>query len=230
MRRPVRPAISSARDSVVDGRARVLMVPYPSRLKRVASIPPCWLTRCVYRIRVTGLEHLPSSGGVLLIGNHVSFADVAVLQTALPRAIRYLGATWLFERWWWLRALMRWFEVVPVSPRRPRQAIRRATECLRNGEVICLFPEGGISRDGELKPFRPGFALMARQAEAPVVPFHLEGLWGSIFSYHGGRFFWKLPRAFRPVVHLRLGPPLRPEEMDTETARLRVLALRHREG
>ncbi len=201
------------------------MVPYPSRLKRIASIPPYWLTRCVYRIQLSGAEHLPASGGVVLVGNHVSFVDVVVLQAALPRAIRYLGATWLFERWW-LRSFMRWFEVVPVSSLRPREAIRRATGCLRDGEVVCLFPEGGISKDGSLKPFRPGFALMARQADAPVVPFYIDGLWGSIFSFHGGRFFWKLPRSFRPVVRIALGPPLRPEEMDTESAHRRVLELK----
>ncbi len=201
------------------------MVPYSSRLKRIASIPPYWLSRCVYRIQLSGAEHLPASGGVVLVGNHVSFVDVVVLQAALPRAIRYLGATWLFDRWW-LRPLMRWFEVVPVSSLRPREAIRRATECLREGEVVCLFPEGGISKDGSLKSFRPGFALMARQADAPVVPFYLDGLWGSIFSFHGGRFFWKLPRSLRPTVRIRVGPPLGPDEMDTESAYRRVLALK----
>ena len=201
------------------------MVPYSSRLKRIASIPPYWLTRYVYRIQLFGAEHLPASGGVVLVGNHVSFVDVMVLQAALPRAIRYLGATWLFERWW-LRPLMRCFDVLPVSSRRPREAIRRATECLRAGEVVCLFPEGGISKDGRLKPFRLGFALMARQADAPVVPFYIDGLWGSVFSYHGGRFFWKLPRSFRPEVRLRLGPPLGQGEMDTESAHRRVLALK----
>lgn len=201
------------------------MVPYPSRLKRIVSIPPYWLTHCAYRIRVTGLENLPPSGGVVLIGNHVSYADVVVLQAALPRPIRYMGASWLFERCG-LRFVMRWFDVVPVVRTRPREALRRGAECLRAGEVVCLFPEGGISQDGELKEFRPGFSAMARMAEAPVVPFHIEGLWGSIFSYYGGKLFRRLPRRIRPEVRLTLGPPLAPENLNPVQAHRAVLALR----
>ncbi len=203
------------------------MVPYPSRIKRIVSIPPYWLTHAVYRIQVTGTEHLPESGGALLIGNHLSYVDVVVLQAGLPRAIRYMGASWLFERPL-LRSAMRWFDVVPVASSRPREALRRAATCLRNGEVVCLFPEGGISVGGELKPFKSGFSYLARIAGVPVVPFHISGLWGSMFSYYGGRLFSRLPRRLRPQVRISLGAPLKADEMEPESARSRVLALAER--
>ncbi len=191
----------------------------------MASMGPFLLTHCIYRIRATGTHYLPASGGVVLVGNHVSFADVVVLQAALPRAIRYLGAVWLFERWW-LRWVMKWFEVIPVARTRPREAIQRAARSLEDGEVVCLFPEGGISRDGELQELRAGFSAMARLAGAPVVPFYIDGLSRSIFSFHGGRFFWKLPKGIRPEVRISLGSPLEPDEMNPAAARRRVLELK----
>ncbi len=197
---------------------------FPSPAARLAGIPGYWLVHGLYRIRVIGREHLPESGGVLLIGNHVSYADVFVLQVAVPRPLRFVGAWWLFEKWW-VRWFVRLYRVISISPRRPREALRRTAGCLRDGEVVCLFPEGRITRDGRIQELKPGFLAIAEEAKVPVVPFHLGGLWGSVLSYSGGRVGSKIPSTLRRKVTLTLGKPLTPEEMTVEAARRRVLEL-----
>ena len=89
------------------------------------------------------------------------------------------------------------------------ESIRAAREALQQGELVCIFPEGGISRSGEIQEFRPGFLAILKDTDVPVVPVYLGGLWGSIFSYEGGKFFWKWPKHWRHPVSIRFGRPIR---------------------
>ncbi|MEM8549898.1 MAG: AMP-binding protein, partial [Verrucomicrobiota bacterium] len=115
--------------------------------------------------------------------------------------------------------------VIPVSTRRSKVAIKTAAACLERGEVVGIFPEGKLTRDGKVNDFKAGFRLIARRAKAPIVPVFLDGLWGSIFSFAGNRFFWKLPRKVPYPVRIQFGSPLSPQLMSAEDVRQTVLDL-----
>jgi len=101
------------------------------------------------------------------------------------------------------------------------EAIRAARDALREGELVCIFPEGGISRTGELQGFQAGFLTILKESDAPVVPVYLGGLWGSVFSYEGGKVFWKWPKRWRYPVSIRFGQPIH-EPTDVDQVRQMV--------
>ena len=182
-----------------------------------------FLSRLLYRTEVKGAENLPQTGGILLVCNHVSYADALLLGVSSPRPVRFLAFDGLF-RAPLLGAILRLAGSIPVSPRRPKEAMIRAAEYLKAGEVVCIFPEGELTRTGEMMGFKRGFELIARKAVVPVVPVHLDSLWGSIFSFSGGRFFWKWPGEWPRRVRVSFGMPL-PSEVSDEEARQAVLGL-----
>ncbi|MBK1721834.1 acyl-[ACP]--phospholipid O-acyltransferase [Thiocystis violacea] len=136
-----------------------------------------------YRLSVIGLENMPAQGGVLMLGNHVSWIDWAMVQMASPRPVRFVMERWIYERWY-LRWFLDFFGVVPISRGRSREAIHTVARLLEAGEVVCIFPEGTLSKTGQLSEFKRGFELSAREAGTGVIlPFYQRGLWGSRFSY-----------------------------------------------
>ena len=163
---------------------------------------------CMYHVRVEGLENVPT-GGALVMSNHVSWADGILLGLSTPRHPRMIAYADYFNNPW-----LHWFgrlgRIIPLGTSRKSmvQSIRAAREALRNGELVCIFPEGGITRSGKIEEFRPGFLSILKETDAPVVPVRLIGLWGSIFSYEGGRFFWKWPKHWRYPVIVRFGKPI----------------------
>jgi len=184
-----------------------------------------WVARAAvrlrYRVEIRGSEHLPREGKVLVMSNHVSYADAVILGAMMPRRLRFLSNANLQSKPI-VGSLLRLAGVVPVLPEKARSAIRRSVECLENGEAVAIFPEGHLSRNGETASFQEGFRLIARKAQAPVVPVYLDGLWGSIFSFHGGRFFWKWPQLRRRTVRISIGKPVS-TDMSAADARQLVL-------
>ncbi len=178
----------------------------------------------MYRVRSRGAENIPASGGALLIANHLSYVDVVVLQLACPRPIRYVGyqglqAHSLFDRVFELSG------VIPISAVHPTEGMRTAIKALQAGEVVCIFPEGGISRTGQLMEMRKGFEVMARRARVPVVPAFIDGLWGSVFSFAGNKYLWKSPRLMPTPVFIAFGRPLAPDQADGPAARRALMDL-----
>ena len=163
---------------------------------------------CMYHVRVEGLENVPA-GGALVMSNHVSWADGILLGLSTPRHPRMIAYADYFNNPW-----LHWFgrlgRIIPLGTSRKSmvESIRASREALRNGELVCIFPEGGITRSGKIEEFRPGFLSILKETDAPVVPVRLIGLWGSIFSYEGGRFFWKWPKHWRYPVIVRFGKPI----------------------
>ncbi len=175
------------------------------------------LTRLVYRVRTIGRDNIPEAG-FLLLPNHITWVDAIVLQLACPRPIRFVIDDGYY-RIKFLHPFLRLTGCIPITSRRAKEAMRGAAERIRAGEIVCLFPEGQLSRSGTLLRLRRGYELMARQADAQVVPVWLDQLWGSIFSYERGRFFTKWPRSFPYRVLVAFGKPLTPDEADIATVR-----------
>jgi acyl-[acyl-carrier-protein]-phospholipid O-acyltransferase / long-chain-fatty-acid--[acyl-carrier-protein] ligase len=179
--------------------------------------------RIVYRVTASGQERLPDSG-FLLLPNHISFVDAIVLQLACPRRVRYIVDE-SFYRNKILHPFLRLAGCIPISSRRAKEAVRLAAEQIRAGDVVCLFPEGQLTRSGTLLRLQRGYELIARQAEAPVVPVWLDQLWGSVFSFKGGRFFRKWPAQIPYLVTVAFGNPLSAESADIATVREELLKL-----
>jgi acyl-[acyl-carrier-protein]-phospholipid O-acyltransferase/long-chain-fatty-acid--[acyl-carrier-protein] ligase len=136
-----------------------------------------------YKIQVLGFENLPQSGPILLLGNHISWIDWALVQIACPRPIRFVMLRRIYELWY-LKPFFKLFKVVPISAGQSKESIDSIREFLKAGEVVCLFPEGAISRNGQLGKFHSGYERAVEGLEGGViVPFYLRGLWGSKFSY-----------------------------------------------
>ena len=179
--------------------------------------------RLIYRVTATGRETLPA-GGFLLLPNHITWVDAIVLQLACPRRIRFIIDD-AYYRNRFLNPFLRLAGCIPITSRRAKDAMRGAAERIRAGEIVCLFPEGQLSRSGTLLRLRRGYEIIAREAEAPVVPVWLDQLWGSIFSFKGGRFFTKWPRSIPFPVAVAFGKPLPAEEADIARVREELLKL-----
>jgi acyl-[acyl-carrier-protein]-phospholipid O-acyltransferase/long-chain-fatty-acid--[acyl-carrier-protein] ligase len=178
------------------------------------------LTHSFYRIRIDGRDNIPEKGGALFVCNHVSFVDGPLLMASTDRSIRFLMEKSYYELRW-LNPFARALGLIPVSstqsPRELIGSLRTASDAIRADHVVCIFAEGGITRTGELLEFRRGFERIMRNVDAPIVPVALVGAWGSIFSFEGGRFFWKWPRKFPYPVTVRFGRPLPPNATADET-------------
>jgi acyl-[acyl-carrier-protein]-phospholipid O-acyltransferase / long-chain-fatty-acid--[acyl-carrier-protein] ligase len=181
------------------------------------------LVRCFYRVTATGLENLPS-GGFLLVPNHISWVDALVLQLACPRPIRYVIDQQYYHKRI-LHPILRALGCIPINIRHSHAAVRAAAEKIADGEIVCVFPEGQLERRGVLLRLHRGYELIARHANAQVVPVWLDQLWGSIFSFQGGRFFTKFPKRIPYPVTIALGKPLKAEAADVATMREELLKL-----
>jgi len=167
------------------------------------------LSHTIYRVRVQGRNNVPEEGGALLVANHVSYIDGVLLLLFCYRPIRMVAYADYVRRWW-IRHLARDMGTIAITPgkRSVVESIRTARQALRDGDLVCIFPEGHVTRSGEMGEFQPGFLSILKGTGAPVIPIYLGGLWGSIFSYERGKVFWKWPRRWPYPVLIRFGPPV----------------------
>ena len=190
------------------------------------------LTRLVYRFRVRGGDRIPAEGAALLVCNHVSYVDVMLLMAASPRPIRFIMDHRIF-RSRLLGWLFRLAKTIPIAPQKEDPAVyaaafEQARQVLDDGELLCIFPEGGLTRDGQLQPFRPGvMKLLEGRPDLPVIPLALHNLWGSYFScIEGGRAMVRpLRRGLFSHVGLAAGEPLRAALVSPEGLQREVGAL-----
>jgi acyl-[acyl-carrier-protein]-phospholipid O-acyltransferase/long-chain-fatty-acid--[acyl-carrier-protein] ligase len=184
--------------------------------------PLLWLvTHTIYRVRVLGRRKVPRRGGALLVCNHVSYVDWMLLLAAQPRFIRFV----IFAGWarrFGLRHLLRWAGVIPIDaaagPRAIVTALKTASEALARGELVCIFAEGRFTQTGFMLPFHRGFEQILKHCKAPIIPVSLDQVWGSIFSYKGGKTVWKWPLELPYTVNVTFGDALPP---DTRAADVR---------
>ena len=191
-----------------------------------------WLIVSVlYRIRVEGIENVPEEGPAVLVANHVSFMDPLIVNAATRRPPRFVMYYRIFNIPV-LRFIFRTAKAIPIAGRKEDEALMERAfaevdRTLAEGGLVCIFPEGGITRDGVILPFRPGIERILATRPVPVVPIALRGLWGSVFSRRDsalGRM--RLPRRFRARIEVAIGTPVPPEEATAAGLEARVRALR----
>lgn len=173
-----------------------------------------WIMRIFYRSRIIHQERIPDDGGAIIVANHVTYADALFLSLICPRPIRFIVAE-EFVAIRWLGWILELFNCLPISSRNPREALSKAIQALKSGEIICIFPEGQLTRTGTLCAARRGLELLAKKSSAPVVPIYMDELWGSIFSYYDNRFFSKMPKSCCYRFTAAVGQALEPCDVST---------------
>ena len=160
-----------------------------------------------YNIQVLGFNNLPGQGAVLMLGNHISWLDWAIIQIACPRPVRFVMHRGIYQRWylkWFLDA----FGVVPIAAGHSKAALKQINELLKKGEAVCLFPEGSISRNGQLGTLKPGYERTVEGVDGVILPFYLRGLWGSRFSRSSEKLQENRSSRRRRDVIVAFGRPL----------------------
>jgi 1-acyl-sn-glycerol-3-phosphate acyltransferase len=192
----------------------------------------CWiLINVMYRVKVEGIDNLPEEGPALMVCNHVGFTDPLLIAGCIPRPTVFVmywkifqapGANWLFKT----------ARAIPIAGRNENpemyaRAFESISNALKAGEVVCIFPEGGLTPDGEVKEFKRGVELALERDPVPVLPMALQGLWGSMFSRwdrHNKKL--KMPRRLFARVALVVGPLIQPEVAKAEVLESEVKRLR----
>jgi acyl-[acyl-carrier-protein]-phospholipid O-acyltransferase/long-chain-fatty-acid--[acyl-carrier-protein] ligase len=187
-----------------------------------------WIaTHTIYRLDLKGQENVPVHGGALLTPNHSSWIDAILLVCSTDRPIRFLMFKGVYDHPL-IKPFAKILKFIPIAsdqgPREMIHSLREASDALRNGELVCIFPEGEITRIGQMLPFRRGFERIVKGIDVPIIPVNIDGLWGSIFSFSGGRFLWKLPRHIPYPVRVSFGKPL-PSTASTTDVRTAVQEL-----
>jgi len=188
------------------------------------------LTHTLYQIRHEGLSNVPDEGAALLVCNHVSYIDGLLIAGTLQRSVRFV----VFESIYRLPVLhfiFRTGKAIPITsekndPQAFHQAFEAIDQALKDGELVCIFPEGKLTMDGEIKRFCAGVEKILHRRPVPVIPMALRGLWGSVFSHKVGSPLTRRPRRLRSKVEFACAPPVPPEQATAETLREMVTTLR----
>ncbi|GEA20117.1 MFS transporter [Vibrio harveyi] len=176
------------------------------------------LSHCLYRVSVTGRQHIPEQGAALIVANHVSYVDALILMGTSTRPVRFVMDKSISELPV-LKYVFRHAGVIPIcSPRKCAETYKKAFEqieqALSNDEVVCIFPEGRLTSNGELGEFRPGVEKILKRTPVPVIPMALKGLWGSFFSHKNGHALTKRPTRFWSRIEVNIGELLQPATLD----------------
>ncbi len=168
--------------------------------------------RLITGVRIVGQHNVPAAGGALLVSNHVTFIDGFLIGSSLPRLVRYM----IFKPYFEL-PIARWvcatIRAIPTSETGPREVVaslKRARAALLEGDLVCIFAEGFITRTGALLPFKRGMDRIVAGTDIPIVPVHLDGLYGRTLSLVDGKLVWRWPQRARVPVTISFGPPLPP--------------------
>ncbi|MDQ8179961.1 MFS transporter [Pelagicoccus sp. SDUM812005] len=189
-----------------------MVVLVPESLVRVLLLG---IAKVIYPMRLKGLERMPTEGGVLIVANHVSYVDALLIYLASPRPVRFLGTDEMLRF-----RLMRWayrkFKVIAVSPKGAKEAVSKSVQALKAGDVVCIFPEGALTRTGMIMPFKKGAELMAKLSGAAVLPASIDGMWGSAFSFADKPFRYRAGMPLRRPVSISFGDALRGGDANTD--------------
>jgi 1-acyl-sn-glycerol-3-phosphate acyltransferase len=189
------------------------------------------LINVLYRIRIRGIEAVPDEGPALLVCNHISYVDALVVMGSVPRPVRFVMYYKIFDMPI-AKQVFRWAKAIPIAgakedPVLMEKAFEEVSRELKDGNLVCIFPEGGLTRDGEIAKFRPGVERILKRDPVPVIPMALQGLWGSMFSrYDKSLTRYLLPRRLWSRVGLMVGKTRPPETATAAALEADVRALR----
>lgn len=188
------------------------------------------LSHTMYRVKHRGLEQIPAEGPAIIACNHVSYVDALLLAGAVRRPIRFIMYKPIYEIPV-LHFIFKTGRAIPIcskqkDPAGYEKAFEEIEQGLKDGDLLCIFPEGQLTKDGELQPFRAGIEKILDRTPVPVIPMALRGLWGSFFSHKGGNAFTTWPRRFWSKVGVVAGEPLDATAARAETLQEQVLGLR----
>jgi 1-acyl-sn-glycerol-3-phosphate acyltransferase len=188
------------------------------------------LMNVLYRVRKRGIENVPTEGGALIVCNHVSFVDALALSAAVPRPIRFVMEASIF-RMPVVNLFARGMKAIPVcsakeDPAVMERAFQTVASELRDGNLVCIFPEGKLTADGSMNVFRPGMTRILNETPVPMVPMALSGLWTSMFSRAEKSPWRRLPRRLFAKITVSAAPPVPPENAAPDAMREVVLELR----
>ncbi len=191
------------------------------------------LANTIYKIHVSGHEHLPADGAAVLVCNHVSYADWLVLGGNVPRPLRFVMHH-SFNNIPIVNRIFSQGHVIPIastkeSPTILREAFRRIKEELEDGQLLCIFPEGRLTTDGQLQDFKSGIERIVAETPVPVIPVGLDGMWESVFSRKPGPKVNRLPQRWRAKVSIGFGAPIPPDKVSAAHLREVVAGLRGEE-
>jgi len=169
------------------------------------------LNHTIYKIKTVGHENIPFSGGGLLVCNSVSYIDHVIIFSAIRRPVKFFVGR-EFSEHPFLRPFITPSNSIPVdandNPKAIGRALQQARESILNGELVCIFAEGGLTRTGNMLPFRRGFEFIIRDLNAPIIPMHLDRIWGSTFSFVDRKLKWRFPKVVPYPVTVSIGKPM----------------------
>lgn len=188
------------------------------------------LVHTLYRVRKQGMDNIPATGAVVVAANHVSFVDALILAGCIRRPIRFVMYYKIYQIPV-LNFIFRTARAIPIAGQREDkamydQAFVDMQQALVDGDLLCIFPEGEITRDGEMNLFKPGILRVLDAKPVPVIPVALQGLWGSLFSRKNGPAFLKMPRRIFARIGLNVGTPMAPDSIELANLRESVRQLR----
>ncbi|MCK5581310.1 MAG: MFS transporter [Candidatus Omnitrophica bacterium] len=185
------------------------------------------LTHTIYRVRVINKTNIPQKGGALLVSNHVSFVDGLLIAVSTQRPVRFMINRKIYNLKL-LNPLFRLARAIPITgtdkPKETINALNKAKEAISNGELVCIFAEGRLTRTGNMLKFRKGLEHIMKDVAAPIIPVNLDRIWGSIFSFEGGKYYYKIPKMLPYPVTVSFGEPM-PATSSAFQIRCKVLEL-----
>ncbi len=189
-----------------------------------------FMVSMIYRVKYKGLEKIPSEGPVVLVCNHVSFVDPVIIAGRVRRPSRFVMHHKIYNKFG-MKPLFKAAKTIPIAsakvdPEMTEAAFASVRAALADGDVVCIFPEGGLTPDGQISQFRKGIERIMAETPVPVVPMALNNLWGSMFSRYAQKVVKRMPRKFMAKVELIVGDPVPPEQVTADYLRELVIALK----
>ena len=169
------------------------------------------LSNAIYSVKTLGVENIPETGGGLIVCNHGSYVDANLLLASCPRPIRFIMSREIYNRPF-VKPIAKVMEVIPIdpsdSPKKLVAAFKEARTALKNGELLCIFAEGAITRLGTMTAFNKGLEKIVKGLTVPIIPAYIDRIWGSVFSFRDGETFFQRPKEFPYKVSLGFSTPL----------------------